>query len=257
MRYEILGPLRVVGDDGGRFINSQKIETLLSTLLVREGQLVPTDQLIVEIWGQDPPAKVIASIHVYISQLRKYLCGAGAVRSPIVTRPSGYLLRAGADELDVRSFHHLARIGRAHVKEQRFEQAAESLSAALALWRGPVLGDVRGGPIIRGYVTWLTEARAECIELLIEAQLGMGMHRELVGWLYSLTVEYPLREVFYQQLMLALYRCGRQADALKAYQTVRSMLRDELGLEPCRELQRIQHAILTADVCLDELTAVH
>jgi len=236
-------------------ITSQKIETLLATLLVRTGQVVPTDQLIVEIWGQEPPARVISSIHVYISRLRKLLRAAGAEGSPIVTRPSGYLLRIGEEEFDAHSFQNLAQAGRTHVKEGRFEEAAKSLDAALALWRGPVLGDVHGGSIIRGFVTWFTELRAECVELLINAQLHLGMHRELVGWLYSLTSEHPLREEFHRQLMVALYRCGRQADALKAYQAVRSTLRDELGLEPCRELQKIQHAILTADARLDQFSA--
>src|SRR6185503_18952705 len=119
------------------------------------------------------------------------------------------------------------------------------------LWRGPALGDLRAGPIVEGFVTWLAEARLECLEMLADSHLELGRHRELVGRLYSLTAEHPLREAFYRQLMLALYRSERQADALKVYQMARKTLNEELGLEPCRSVQDLQRAILTADDQLD------
>ncbi|MBS2966781.1 AfsR/SARP family transcriptional regulator [Actinocrinis puniceicyclus] len=250
--YEVLGPLRVTGPAGTSSVTSRKAETLLGLLLIRAEQLVTTDQLIGELWGDFPPGRAIASVHVYISQLRKLLRQAGTAGDPILTRPTGYLLRIDGDRLDVHAFAHQSRLGRACAKEHRYEQAATSFNSALALWRGPLLGGTPGGPVISGYATWLDETRAECLERLIDAELVLGRHREAVGRLYSLAAEYPTREAFHRQLMLALYRCGRQADALKAFQTVRSTLHDELGLEPGIELQRIQLAILKADPLLHE-----
>lgn len=256
MKYQILGPLCVTGPAGISSPTPRKAETLLGLLLIRSDQLVTTEQLISEIWADSPPARAVASVHVYISQLRKVLRRTGAARDPIVTRPSGYLLRMDNDILDVHTFTNQSRLGRAYAKDHRYEQAASSFNAALSLWRGPLLGGSPGGPVISGFATWLDETRAECLERLVDVELGLGRHRESVGRLYSLAAEYPTRETFHRQLMLALYRCGRQADALKAFQTVRSTLNDELGLEPGIELQRIQQAILKADPVLHHATAV-
>jgi SARP family transcriptional regulator, regulator of embCAB operon len=252
VRYELLGPLRVVGDEGGRAsIGAQKIETLLAVLLIRSNQVVTTEQLITEIWGDQAPRRAIAGVHVYVSQLRKFLgrCGDGSV--PLVTVAPGYVLRGDTAELDYQEFLRLAGQGREHAREGRHEQAVATLEVALSLWRGPVLGDQYHGPIVEGFVTWQTETRLECTETLVDAQLELGRHRELVGRLYALTAEHPLREAFTRQLMLALYRSGRQADALKAYRSARQTIHDELGLEPCRALQELQRGILTADYELD------
>jgi SARP family transcriptional regulator, regulator of embCAB operon len=251
MRYEMLGNFRVIDAAGPRSISAQKVETLLGALLVRADQLVLTEQLITEIWGQYPPVRATAGIHVYVSQLRKYLSGIDPEHRPIVTRPSGYLLRLGSDELDVRIFLDLVASGRAYYKEGDFYEARAVLSDALALWRGPVHGEGRDGPILGGFTIWLNETHAECTELLVDAQLKLGRHRELIGWLYSLIAEHPLREAFSRQLMLALYRCGRRADALKVYQSVRSTLNEELGIDPGRELRDMRQAIITSDARLD------
>jgi DNA-binding SARP family transcriptional activator len=239
--------LRVVDSNGFSFISARKIETLLATLLIRADHLVAADQLIAEIWGDRPPRRATAGLHVYISELRKFLSRADRADNRIVTRPPGYLLNLGSDEIDIQVFLNLVGLGRAHVREQRQEEAADCFERALALWRGPVLGDLATGPMIEAFVTWLSEARLECTELLVDAQLQLGRHREMAGRLYSLTAEFPLRETFYRQLMLALYRSERKADALKVYQTARQTLHGELGLEPCRALQDIQRAILVAD----------
>lgn len=140
---------------------------------------------------------------------------------------------------------------RGHVRRGRYEEAAAAFEEALRLWRGPALSELRGGPIIRGFVTWLEEARLECTELLAEANLALGRHRESVGFLYDLTQHHPLREVFSRQLMLALYRSDRRADALKVYRSVRESLHDELGLEPCRALSDLHRAILQSDAHLE------
>lgn len=251
MRYEILGSMRVFDGPAARTIGARKIETLLGVLLVRADQLVLSEQLIAEIWGQEPPTRALAGIHVYISQLRKFLGKDDPARRPIDTGPSGYRLRLGRDELDARIFLEHAAAGRGYAKAGFYADAENSLTAALALWRGPLLGETCHGPILGGFSTWLGETHAECTEMLVEAQLEQGRHREAVGRLYSLIAEHPLREVFHRQLMLALYRCGRQADALKAYQSVRNLLIAELGIEPSRELKEMHRAILVNDPRLD------
>jgi DNA-binding SARP family transcriptional activator len=247
VRYEILGPLRVTDENGSRSIGAPKIEALLAVLLIRVDQVVALDQLISEIWGDRAPRRATAGLHVYVSQLRKFLHRPGRADSPIVTRFPGYLLRRGVDELDSHMFLRLVDEGRAHAREQRHALAADRFTEALGLWRGPTLNDLRHGPITEGFVTWLTETRLECVELQMDSQLQLGRHREIVGRLYSLIAEEPMREAFYRQLMLALYRSERQADALTVYQTARRTLNDELGLEPGRALQDIQRGILQGD----------
>ncbi|MFI5916053.1 BTAD domain-containing putative transcriptional regulator [Dactylosporangium sp. NPDC051541] len=254
MRYEILGPVRVVDKGTVSSISARKIETLLVALLIRSDQVVTADRLIAEIWGERPPRRATAGLHVYISDLRKFLRRPESPASPIVTRPPGYLLHLGADELDAHAFVRLMYDGRAHARDLRHEEAADCFQRALSLWRGSVVGDLTGGPIVDAFLAWLAEARLECTELLLEAQLQLGRHRELVAQLFSLAAEHPLRETFYRQLMLALYRSDRKADALKVYQSARRTLELELGLEPCRALQDLQRAILVAD---DVLLGVH
>jgi DNA-binding SARP family transcriptional activator len=251
MKYEVLGPLRLIDEGNISSISARKVEIVLSVLLIRSDQVVAFDQLMAEIWGDRLPRRATAGLHVYISQLRKFLRRPDQADNPVVTRQPGYVLHKGADEIDFHVFLQLMNQGRAHVREFRHEEAASCFERALALWRGPALGDLRSGPIVDGFVTWLTEARLECLEMLTDAHLQLGRHRELVGQLYSLTSENPLREAFYRQLMLALYRSERQADALKVYQAARETLNDELGLEPCRALQDVQRAILIGDRRLD------
>lgn len=247
MRYELLGPLRVI--DGARHlpIGAHKMQTVLGALLVRAEHVVGSDELIAEIWGDRPPRRATATLHVYISQLRKLLHHAGRPAGPIVTRPPGYVLTKDGDELDVDVFLGLTRHGRALMRAGEHADAARRLDAALALWHGPLLGDPHAGPILGGFAARMMELRLECREMLTEAHLALGRHRELVGGLYSLIAEHPLREAFYRQLMIALYHSERQADALRVYQMARRTLRDELGLEPCRSLRDLHQAILTAD----------
>ncbi len=251
MRYEILGPLRVIDEGVVSSISARKVEIVLSALLIRSDQVVAFDQLMGEIWGDQLPRRATAGLHVYISQLRKFLRRPDRPGNPVVTQAPGYVLHKGGDEVDFHDFLQLVNQGRAYARDDRHEEAASCFERALALWRGPVLGDLRSGPIVVGFVTWLTESRLECLELLTDSHLQLGRHRELVGGLYSLTAEHPLREAFYRQLMLALYRSERQADALKVYQTAREILNRDLGLEPCRALQDVQRAILAGDRRLD------
>ncbi|MHC3471307.1 AfsR/SARP family transcriptional regulator [Streptomyces sp. 7R007] len=251
MRYEILGPLRVIDSGHSRALSARKVEIVLAALLIRSDRVVAASELMTELWGESLPRRAAAGVHVYISELRKFLRDSAGPQSPVITEAPGYMLCMGCDELDCHAFLRLMDKGREHVREFRDEEAARCFEEALALWRGPVLADLGDGPILKGYMTWLEEQRLEGMKMLIDAKLRLGCHRELVGWLYSVTSEYPLHEEFYRQLMLALYRSDRQADALAVYRSVRKLLRDELGLEPCQTLQDVQRAILAGEELVD------
>lgn len=237
-------------------VSARKIETVLATLLVRAGQVVSVEQLVTEIWGNTPPRRATATLHVYISQVRKFLAQLVGSDSLIVTRFPGYLFELGSDELDLHLFQRLVIEGRGRLRARQYENAAETFDTALGLWRGPALNDLRDGPIINSFATWMDEIRLECIEMMTSAGLMLGRHHELTGMLHGYVAEHPLNETFCQHLMLALYRSGRRADALKVFHTTRDALRGELGLEPCRALQSLQHAILTADDSLDDRRAL-
>lgn len=244
MRYEILGPLRVLDEDGSRSISACKTGTLLAVLLIRANRVVPREQLTTELWGGSPPRRADAALHVYVSQLRKFLSRPDRPDNPIDTRAPGYLLRTDCDELDLHQFQGMLDDGRTHARAGFHQAAATSLEAALSLWRGPTLEGLGGGPVLSHFIACLEELRLECSELLVSSYLALGRHHEVVSMLRSLTVEYPLNEVIHHQLMLALYGCGRRVQALGVYAAVPKTLRAELGLEPCRPLQELQQSIL-------------
>lgn len=247
LRYEVLGPVRLISDDRILRINARKILILLIFLVSNADRIVSIDQIISEIWGDNIPRQAVATVYVYISQLRRILDGADGPRVRIQTAPRGYLLQMGDDEVDAHSFVTQAARGREQAKSRQYELAARNLGEALDSWHGPLDWGTECGPNVEAYATYLTETRLEATETLIDARLELGHHRELIGTLRSLVSEHPLREVFYRQLMLALYRSDRRADALRVYQMVRRTLIDELGLEPCRSLQRLHSEILASD----------
>ncbi|MEU5610699.1 AfsR/SARP family transcriptional regulator [Streptomyces sparsogenes] len=244
MRYEILCPLRVVDGSSITSLSARKIEVLLAALLVRVDEAVSSEELMKEIWGTRAPRQAIATLHVYISQLRKFLRRPGRAESPIVTARSGYVLRLGADELDFHVFQELVRQGRAARRAGLTQDACEAYEEGLGLWRGPVLEDLRDGAIVNGFVCWAEQAWLECVEAFVDAGLELGRHREFVSFLYARIEELPLHEAFYRQLMLALYRSGCRADALSVYQSARTVLSEELGLEPSATLKRLHQAVL-------------
>jgi SARP family transcriptional regulator, regulator of embCAB operon len=245
MRYEILGPLRVVDEKGGSPLRAQKLATVLAVLLIRSDQVVMAEQLTREIWGELPPRRDTASIYVCISRLRKFLSRPGQ-QNPIITRPGGYMLRRASSECDFDVFQQLVSDGRKYVRCGESAQAASCFEQALALWRGPAFGNVQTGPIVAGFLKRLDEMRIECAEMSAEAHLELGRHRELVGRLRSLVAEFPLRETFYRQLMLALYRSDRKSEALGIYESARRVLDRELGLEPGRKLRELRHTVLAS-----------
>ncbi|MDQ0943446.1 DNA-binding SARP family transcriptional activator [Streptomyces sp. V1I1] len=244
MRFELLGSLRMTDGDEIFAISAPKVESLLAAMLVRAEDVVSTDQLCNEIWGEHPPRRATATLHVYISQLRKLLKRNDRAKSPIVTHYPGYVLQLGDSTLDAHEFQQLAQQGRTAIRARRHAEASAICGQALSLWRGTVLGELRGGSIVDEFATWAEETRLECIEMRNEAELTLGRHRELVGPLYTLVAKHPLIEAFHRQLMLALYRSDRRPDALQAYHNVRSVLDRELGIAPCRQLHELHQAIL-------------
>jgi len=247
MQYELLGPLRIVTDQSVILINAPKIETVLRVLLVRANQIVSTTQLISEIWGDRPPRRATAAVHVYISNIRRRLSTENAGSVPLATRSPGYTMILSPEDLDLTRFRRLARQGRRLMFDGLYEEAYQAFDDALALWRAPV-EPFAEGPIMNGFCTAVEEIRLECVELLVEASLRLGHHRSTVSELHQLVSEYPFHEAFYGQLMRALYQSKRRAEALSVYSDLRRVLNSELGLEPGPALRALQHGILTDTV---------
>jgi predicted ATPase/DNA-binding SARP family transcriptional activator len=241
MEFAILGPLRIGGPGGAIRIGAPKQRALLAALLLAyRDDGVSTSRLIDMLWDEEPPPTATKALQVQVSQLRRAL-GAAA----IVTRPSGYAIRA--ETLDLARFEALVKDARAAEPAV----AAELLREALALFRGPPLADAPLYGPGQGEADRLAELRLNALERRIDLDLELGRHSELASELEALTHEHRYRERFHAQLMLALYRAGRQADALDAYRRARAVLVDELGIEPGRELQRLEGAILAQDPSLD------
>jgi DNA-binding SARP family transcriptional activator/tetratricopeptide (TPR) repeat protein len=232
MEFRILGPLEVC-DEGGRTLDiGGKQRALLALLLLNANEAVSTDRLIEDLWDGNPPDTAAKALQVYVSQLRKLLG-----RDRLQTRPPGYLLRVEPDELDVERFRRLQDNGK--------------LQEALSLCRGPPLSDFADERFAQAEIGRLEELRLACLEERIEQDIAEGRHADLVGELEALVAKQPLRERLRAQLMLALYRSRRQAEALEAYQQARKALVDELGIEPSPELQDLERRILRQDATLE------
>jgi predicted ATPase/DNA-binding SARP family transcriptional activator len=244
MKYRILGPLEV-GLDGSRLtIKGRKPRALLALLLLHRNEVIPAERLIDDLWGENAPATAANTLQVYVSQLRK------VVEDELVRDGPGYSLQVEPDGLDAERFERLAAEGASALGRRAYLEASELLTEALALWRGPPLVDVQYESFAQGEITRLEELRLAALEGRLEADLGLGRHDQVVGELEALVAEHPLREHLRGQLMLALYRMGRQADALEAYQEARRVLLDELGLEPGPGLRELEQAILRQDESL-------
>jgi DNA-binding SARP family transcriptional activator len=241
MEFRLLGPLEVRAGDGPVPLGAPKQRALLAFLLLHANRVVAQERLIDEVWGESPPVTAAKSVQHYVSRLRKVL-PAGT----LVTQRPGYLLEVEPDTLDVARFERLVD------ESQSAEpaRAATLLREALGLWRGPPLAELRDEPFARLEAERLENVRLAALEQRIEADLALGRHGQLVGELETLVREHPHRERLRGQLMLALYRAGRQADALEAYRDARDAL-DELGLEPGAALRRLERQVLTQDAVLD------
>jgi DNA-binding SARP family transcriptional activator len=242
MKFGILGQLEVTADGDTLNVRGAKQSALLAVLLLNANRVVSSDRLIDALWDEGPPDTARKALQVYVSQLRKLLG-----RATVVTRPPGYLLQVAQGGLDLDRFEGLVREARGAEPET----AAAKLQEALSLWRGPPLADFAYDRFARPEIARLEELRLVALEERIEADLALGRDAELVGELEALGAEHPLRERLRGQLMLALYRSGRQAEALEVYQDTRRALVEELGIEPTRAVHDLERAILVQDPALD------
>ena len=233
--FRILGPLEVSDETGSVALGGHRQRALLAALLIEAGRLVPTERLVDLLWGEEPPRTATTSLQNSVSRLRRVL-GSDLLE----TRAPGYVLRVDPAQVDAHRFEQIVRDARRSNASVR----SEVLRGALGLWRGPALAEFAFEPFAQAEIRRLEELRLGALEERIEADLELGRHGDVVGELEALVGEHPLRETFRRQLMLALYRSGRQAEALDAYQDARSRFVDELGIEPGPELKRLQAEIL-------------
>jgi DNA-binding SARP family transcriptional activator len=242
VEYRILGPLEVLADGQPVSLGGSKQRALLVILLLHANEVVSRDRLIDELWGESPPDTAQTALHVHVSQLRKILGS-----ETIVTLAPGYSIQVAAGEFDLDRFEHL--VDEAH--RQEAAEAAATLREALGLWRGSPLAEFGSAAFADTERGRLEEQRLAVLEQRIEADLVLGRHETVIAELEALVRMHPLREHPRGQLMLALYRCGRQADALAVYRQGRRLLQEELGLEPGKDLRRLESAILNHDPSLD------
>ncbi|MEU4442435.1 BTAD domain-containing putative transcriptional regulator [Actinosynnema sp. NPDC050801] len=247
--YRILGPLHVAaGPDRVSRVPPGRQQMVLGALLLDANRVVGIDHLIDAVWDEAPPATARRQIQICVSALRANLASIGRAEA-IVTRPPGYLLRVADGELDVQVFAALTAEGESLARSGDPKAGLVLLRQALALWRGPALGGTAGSRL-RAKAAKLDEDRLAVLETTFDLELNAGRHRRLVGEISALVAQHPLRERLRGQLMLALYRSGRQAEALEAYRATRELLIDELGLEPGEDLRRLETAILAGDPSL-------
>jgi DNA-binding SARP family transcriptional activator len=249
VEFRILGPLEVGAGDAVLALRGRRQRALLAILVLHANEVVSAERLIDDLWGADAPESGIAALQVRVSQLRRALetHGPDGSADAIRTQHPGYLLRAAPDQIDARRFGRLLAGGRALAAESEPERAAQVLREALDLWRGPALADFAYEPFAQPEIARLEELRLAALEERIAADLALGRHAELTGELEALVADHPLRERLRAQHMLALYRNGRQADALAVYRDTRSSLVEQLGIEPGEELRHLEQAILRQD----------
>jgi DNA-binding SARP family transcriptional activator len=246
MEFRILGALEAWDRGSEVPLGGPKPRALLTVLLLHANEVVAADRLIDELWGEDSPERAAGALRVNVSRVRKAL-----PPDVLTTRSPGYVLRVEPDELDLHRFERLVDEGRSLLGRGLAAEASQRLRDALALWRGPALADFAYERFAQAAIARLEEIRLVATELRIDADLSLGRHDELVGELEELVGENPLRERLRRCLMTALYRSGRQAEALDAYQDARRALVDGLGIEPSAELKELEQAILRHDSLLD------
>ena len=245
MEYRVLGPLEALGSEGPLPLGGAKQRALLALLILNANRVVSRERLIDELWGEEPPETAVTSVQVYVSRLRKLVPEAS-----LVTRPPGYVLEAETESVDLLRFERLSKEGRNALAAGDPERAAVVLREALDLWRGPALAEFANEPFAQIEGGRLDDLRVAALEERIEADLALGRHAALISELEALIASNPHRERLREQQMLALYRSGRQTEALEVYRNVRAML-DEIGVEPGANLQRLEKQILNHDAAID------
>jgi DNA-binding SARP family transcriptional activator len=247
MRFGVLGPVEITNGSRPVELRSAKRRLLIAVLLAHANTVVSVDRLIDAVWEAEPPRTAADNVRLYVYQLRRALGDPQRIQH----RPPGYLLTVHSEELDSDCFIALVGKGREALTRGDAARAAELLRQALSLWRGPAFGHLADQAGVRDHAARLEKDRQAALEARIEADLALGRHSDLVAELSQLTARFPLRERLRGQLMLALYRSGRQAEALQEYQRTRHDLAEELGVDPSRPLKDLEAAILTQDPQLD------
>jgi DNA-binding SARP family transcriptional activator len=235
VKFGILGRLEVVGDVGRLEVGGSRRRLVLSRLLVDANRVVPTGRLVEDVWSGSPPPGAAQTLRSHLASLRRAL-GAGRV----AFRGSGYCVVVEPGELDAAVFEAAVVDSLAALARAETARGLAGLDQALGLWRGPALVEVADEPWAMGVAARLDELRQSAVESALDARLILGGHREVVGLAKAALAEHPLRERLWGQLMLALYRCGRQAEALRAYQRLRTTLGEELGIAPSAELVALE-----------------
>ena len=254
IEFGVLGPLEASRGGEPLHLGGGKQRALLAILLLNANEVVSSDRLIDELWGEAAPETAGKALQVHVSQLRKALepeRGPGDPGRVLITKPPGYTLALEPDQLDLTRFDRLTGEGREALAASDPERAAALLRDALSLWRGPALADVAFEPFAQPEIARLEELRMAALEDRLQADIERGRHSDVIGELERLVAADPLRERPRAQLMLALYRSGRQAEALEAYRRARDTLVEELGIEPGKELQGLHEQILRQDPALD------
>jgi DNA-binding SARP family transcriptional activator/pimeloyl-ACP methyl ester carboxylesterase len=250
VQVNLLGPIEIEADDGHSILlSAAKERSLVAALALAGGATMSTDSLISALWGEQPPTAARKTLQTYVWNLRR-----AVGTEHVVTEPAGYRLCISRADVDVHQFRALVRQGDAALTEGRFEEARDALRAAMTLWRGELLNGVAPHTGLAAEATRLEQECLAALEARIAADLACGHLEELVGELEFLVQQHPFRERLWGHLMVALYRSGRQADALATYQRVRKMLLDELGLEPGGELRRIETAVLRHELVAPSTT---
>lgn len=243
MKFRVLGPLEVSTGEGVLSLGGVKQRAILAALVVRANEAVPLDLLVEAAWGSDAPTSARGLVRTYTSRLRKLLTtGEGAVE--LVATPAGHVLKTGTGQVDVHQFEGMVATARRHLEAGRHDEGSTVLGEALGLWRGEPLGDLGLRAAFRPTVARLEQLRVAAAEARIDAEMTLGRHGGVLGDLEILTARYPFHERFWTQRIVALYRLGRQAEALASYQDLRRRLAEELGIDPSPELRSLEQQVL-------------
>lgn len=249
MKFRLLGPFEILSDDGKPFaLRSPKVRQVLALLLAQPRAVVPVETLMSELWGEHPPRSALTTLQTYVYHARKAFSHESVApgRDLLVTSPPGYRMDVHDHEVDSIVFEDLINQVRTKLRNRNYEAASRQLRQALTMCRGRVLANIEVGQVLSAHAAYLEELRLRATELSIETDIRLGRSRELVPTLRALVKEHQLNEWFHGQLISILTVSGRRAEALKAYQDLRRILDDELGLEPSDELQRLQHVVLNS-----------
>lgn len=250
MKFQLLGDFRIIVDGQDVTPSAPKIVQILALLAMRNNEIVPTQALVDELWGERSPARAARTVHNYVYEARR----SPKLRNfslPLITHANGYMIQARRTDIDLNLFDELVVEGRKNLAAGYPGEARELLSRALTMWHGTALANVSCGKFLASRAVRLEENRLRTLEMRIEADFQLDLHHELIGELKSLTADHPFHEGLHEKLMLALCHSGRRNEALKVYNTLRHRLVEDMGLEPNSSLQRTQQAVLSGELALN------